>query len=128
MAKWMRFSHDGNIKIGTLEGDNIHVCEGDMFSGAKPTGEQLAWGAVSILTPCQPGKMIAIWNNSAPLAEKMNLSRPESPLFLIKAPNTFIAHGEAIQKPAAYDGRVVWMSGHLAGINLPPRTIDLQDD
>lgn len=27
-----------------------------------------------------------------------------------------------------YEGRVVWRSGHQAGINLPPRTIDLQDD
>lgn len=28
----------------------------------------------------------------------------------------------------AYDGRVVWMRGVQAGINLPPRTIDLQDN
>ena len=27
----------------------------------------------------------------------------------------------------AYEGQIVWMSGHLAGIKLPPRTIELQD-
>ena len=108
MSKWMRFSHNDAIKIGVLDGDTIQVYAGDMFEGPTPTDEQLSLDGVRVMTPCQPGKMIAIWNNSGALAEKLNLTKPENPLFLIKAPNTFIAHGEPIEKPAAYDGRVVY--------------------
>ena len=41
MAKWIRFEQDGKTGFGTLEGDTIAVHAGDMFAGAKPTGEKL---------------------------------------------------------------------------------------
>ena len=41
MAKWIRFEQGGNTGFGTLEGDTITVHSGDMFAGAKPSGETL---------------------------------------------------------------------------------------
>ena len=41
MAKWIRFEQDGKTGFGTLEGDTIAVHTGDLFAGAKPSGETL---------------------------------------------------------------------------------------
>src|SRR5215218_4389432 len=63
MAKWIRFEHEGKTGFGTLEGDSIAVHTGDMFAGAQPSGETLKLSAVQIMTPCEPSKMICLWNN-----------------------------------------------------------------
>ena len=39
MSKWIRFEQDGKTGFGTLEDDTIAVHTGDMFAGARPTGE-----------------------------------------------------------------------------------------
>ena len=41
MAKWIRFEQAGKTGFGTLEGDSIAVHTGDLFAGAKPSGEKL---------------------------------------------------------------------------------------
>ena len=41
MAKWIRFEQNGKTRFGTLEGDTIAVHSGDLFAGAKPTGQAL---------------------------------------------------------------------------------------
>ena len=33
MAHWERFDHNGGAGYGTLDGETIAVCEGDMFAG-----------------------------------------------------------------------------------------------
>jgi len=108
MAKWLRFTHQGKTAFGTLEGDTIRVHSGDMFAGAQPTGETVALKDVKVLTPCTPSKMIALWNNFKALAAKLGNPAPTAPLYLLKAPNSFLAHGETIRKPASYDGKVVY--------------------
>ena len=108
MTHWLRFATDGGAGFGTLAGDSVTVHAGDMFGYSAPTGEILALGDVALLTPCVPGKMIALWNNSRSIAEKQGLAQPADPLFFLKAPNGFLAPGAAIRKPASYDGRVIY--------------------
>ena len=108
MAHWVRFEHNGRTGFGTLDGETISVCEGDMFAGASATGETVALADVALLTPCVPSKLVALWNNSRSAAEKQGLQQPEYPLFFIKPPNTYLANGAAIRKPASYDGRVIY--------------------
>lgn len=108
MAQWLRYSHQGKAGFGTLEGETIKVHTGDMFAAAQPTGETLALGGVKVLTPTTPTKMIALWNNFRALATKLGNPDPTVPLYLLKAPNSFLAHGETIRKPASYDGKVVY--------------------
>ncbi|MDB5874337.1 MAG: 5-carboxymethyl-2-hydroxymuconate delta-isomerase [Ramlibacter sp.] len=104
---WARFNDGGTVRFGTLEGDRIRVCEGDMFAGATPTDRLLALDSVELLTPVQPTKVIALWNNFHALAEKLKLQDPAEPLYLIKSPNSFLAPGGVIRKPAC-DGKVVF--------------------
>ena len=56
MTKWIRFEQGGKIGIGTLEGDTIAVHTGDMFAGAKPSGQTLKLSDVQVRTPCEPSK------------------------------------------------------------------------
>lgn len=108
MAYWLRFAHQDKIGFGTLEGDTIHVHSGNMFEGAQPTGETLALDSVKVLTPTEPSKMIALWNNFHALAERLGNPAPTAPLYLLKSANSFLAHGETIRKPDSYDGKVVY--------------------
>ena len=108
MAHWVRFKHNGRAGIGTLDGDTIAICAGDMFAGAPATGETVALGDVTLLTPCVPSKLIALWNNSRTAAEKQGFDQPEYPLFFIKPPNTYLPAGGVIRKPKSYDGRVIY--------------------
>ena len=108
MSNWVRFVKDGAAGFGTLDGENIAVHDGDMFAGAATTGETVALNTLTLLTPCVPGKFIALWNNSRSTAEKQGLDRPDYPLFFLKPSTTYLAPGGVIRKPAAYDGRVIY--------------------
>lgn len=108
MVNWVRFEWDGEEGFGQLNGENIAVFEGAMLGEASPTGDSLALGEVTLLTPCTPTKIVALWNNSRLAAEKQGLEQPGHPLFFIKAANTFLPSGGIIRKPASYDGRVVY--------------------
>jgi 2-keto-4-pentenoate hydratase/2-oxohepta-3-ene-1,7-dioic acid hydratase in catechol pathway len=108
MAQWLRFSHDNSVGIGTLDSGLIKIFSGDLFSTPKETGETCKLVDVDVLTPCDPTKIVALWNNNVALADKMGLSKPEHPLYLLKGPNTFLAAGQPIQQPLSYDGRVVY--------------------
>ncbi len=108
MARWIRFEHAGRVGFGTLEDGEIRVHEGDMFARPSATSRNLALDAVDVLTPSQPGKMVALWNNYRAMAEKMKLSIPEEPLYFFKANTSFLATGKVIRRPPSYDGRVVY--------------------
>ncbi len=108
MTHWIRFEHAGQAGFGTLEGDTITVHEGDMFAGARATSKTLALAEVKLLTPTEPSKMIALWNNFHALAAKLKLEAPEDPLYLLKAGNSFLAAGETIRRPKSYSGKVTY--------------------
>lgn len=108
MKKWLRFEHAGRPGFGTLAGDTITVHQGDMFNDPAVTAQTLPLSGVKLLPPCQPAKMIAIWNNFHALAAKLNLAIPREPLFFIKTGNSFLAGGETIRSPKSFDGKVVY--------------------
>ncbi len=108
MAHWIRFEKDGKTGFGTLEGDTISVHSGDMFAGAKATGDKLALKDVKVRTPCDPSKMVCLWNNFHQLAAKNDFQRPVDPLYFLKAPNAYHPAGEPIRRPSTYDGRIVY--------------------
>src|SRR5205085_4755968 len=85
MTRWIRFEQGGNTGFGTLDGDTIAVHEGDLFAGAKPTGKSVKLSEVEVRTPCDPSKMICLWNNFHQLAAKNDFTRPKEPLWFLKA-------------------------------------------
>lgn len=108
MAHWVRFEHAGRIGFGTLQGGEIAIHEGDLYESPRSTGSTIALSAVRPLTPCVPSKLIGLWNNFHALAAKLGIPVPAEPLYFLKAPNSFLASGETIEAPKAYDGRVLY--------------------
>lgn len=105
--QWVRFRDGNTIRFGTLEGERVRMWDGDMFAGATRTDRLLPLADVTLLMPVQPGKVIALWNNFRALGEKLNLPVPAEPLYLLKAPNSYLNPNETIRKPAC-DGKVVF--------------------
>ena len=108
MTQWIRFVRNGEQAFGTLEAGKISIHSGDMFAGAKPTGETVNLSDVSIATPCDPSKMICLWNNFHQLAAKNDFLVPDEPLYFNKTSNTYIPHGAPIIRPESYKGRVLF--------------------
>ena len=108
MALWIRFEHNGETGFGTLENGLIAVHEGELFASPRKTARRLPLAEVRPLTPSQPSKMIALWNNFHALAEKLDMPVPEEPLYFLKAGNSFLATGETIRRPKSYGGKVVY--------------------
>src|SRR3546814_2799685 len=105
---WARFRRGGHLGYGQLEGDSLTVYSGDIFSGAAPTGQSVKLAEVELLTPCDPSKMICLWNNFHALAAKLEVAEPPEPLYFLKAPSAFTAAGATIRRPKSYDGPVVY--------------------
>lgn len=108
MANWVRFTNGTTSGIGTLEGGEIAVHEGCMFSGATATGARVALSSVTLEAPCRPSKIIALWNNFHGLAAKLGVAEPAEPLYLLKAPSTAAAPGATVRRPPAYEGKTVY--------------------
>jgi 2-keto-4-pentenoate hydratase/2-oxohepta-3-ene-1,7-dioic acid hydratase in catechol pathway len=104
---WVRFRDGGATGFGTLEGERVRACEGDMFDRPIPTERFLWLREVELLMPVQPTKVIALWNNFHALGEKLKLAVPAEPLYLVKSPNSYLDPGGTIRKPAC-DGKVVF--------------------
>ena len=107
-AHWVRYTHQGAPGFGRLAGDQIEVCQGDMFDAPEPTGQMLPLAQVQISIPCVPSKFIALWNNYHAQAAKQALGIPAEPLWFIKAASSYLADGQPFAAPASYDGRVVY--------------------
>jgi len=125
--KWMRFRHAGTEGFGLLAGDRVDVHAGDMFGEPHPTGVRLDVADIEWLTPCCPSKMVGLWNNFRAAAEKNGWAQPAEPLYFLKAPSSFAAHGQAIPAPAGYDGRVAYEGELAIVIGRRTRAISLAD-
>ena len=113
VTRWVRFERNGAVGFGTLDGQTIAVHGGSMFDDPTPTGEHVPLGAVRLLAPSQPTKMIALWNNFRALGAKLGLSAPPEPLWFIKAASSYAGPGAVVRRPPSYDGKVVF-EGELA--------------
>lgn len=106
--KWLRFQYQNQTLLGTLEGEQVAVHQGDLFSGTTATGQRLALAEVQLLAPCLPGKMLALWNNFAAAAAKNGWSQPPEPLYFLKAPNTYSQDQAVVPRPACFEGRILY--------------------
>ena len=105
--QWVRFLEGEAVRFGTLEGERVRVWHGNMFEYPQRGDRTIALADVRLLTPVQPTKVIALWNNFKALGEKLNLSAPAEPLYLVKTPNSYLAPGLTIRPPQC-TGKVVF--------------------
>ncbi|MBL8385464.1 MAG: fumarylacetoacetate hydrolase family protein [Burkholderiales bacterium] len=108
MTAWVRYSHGGATGFGTLADGTIREHAGDMFAGSAPTGRTLALAEVTLLAPCVPSKMPALWNNFHERAAKEGNPLPAEPLYFLKSNNSFCAPGSTIRRPPHFGGKVIF--------------------
>ncbi len=108
MPRWARFAHRGESRFGTLDRDRIAIHRGNMFVSSEATGETVALGDVELLTPTEPTKMLALWNNFRALGEKLKLETPPEPLYFVKTSNSFLPSGGVIRRPSSYAGKIIY--------------------
>jgi 2-keto-4-pentenoate hydratase/2-oxohepta-3-ene-1,7-dioic acid hydratase in catechol pathway len=129
MTRWIRFRHALATHFGTLEDDKVLVHEGDLFGRSAPTGRSLALPDVELLAPAQPSKIIALWNNFKALGDKLGLSAPPEPLYLLKAPSSVLDPGRPILHPAgvakvAFEGELGMVIGKTCKAAEPDAALD----
>ncbi|MGB7210063.1 MAG: fumarylacetoacetate hydrolase family protein [Pyrinomonadaceae bacterium] len=94
--KICRFSKDGNVRIGIVEGEEIWVCDTEL----RKTQELWYLDEVQILAPAQPSKIVCVGRNYAEHAAELGNEVPKEPLLFLKAPSSLIASGEPIVIPS----------------------------
>lgn len=97
VTQYVRYSHDGSTSYGILEGETIHVLDGDLFSSSGRTGETVALGNVQLLAPCEPSKVIAVGlNYQSHLGDR---EPAEYPGLFAKYPTSIVGPGADIVMP-----------------------------
>ena len=112
MAQWVSFTHKDKKNFGVKNTDTVEVYSGDMFNQPVATGEKISVNDITLLNPCTPTKIIALWNNYKTLAAEKGLSKPNNPLYLNKATSCISQPGEDIVRPKSYD-EAIFYEGEL---------------
>ena len=102
MSNWIRFTNNKINSFGVLDDNIVTVYEGDMFNNQSKTDVTLKVEDVTVVNPCKPSKMIALWNNYQSLATEKGLSKPNNPLYLNKAISCIVEQGDNIIRPKTY--------------------------
>jgi 2-keto-4-pentenoate hydratase/2-oxohepta-3-ene-1,7-dioic acid hydratase in catechol pathway len=105
---WARFRTESCAGFGILENDHILEHEGNMFDAPRATGRRLEPNSFTLLSPCTPSKIVALWNNFHALAAKIGKRAPAHPLFFMKSATSVIGPHEAIARPPGYAGKIVF--------------------
>jgi 2-keto-4-pentenoate hydratase/2-oxohepta-3-ene-1,7-dioic acid hydratase in catechol pathway len=122
-----RSGHDGEVAFGVVEGavdsdhiDSAEVAEiaGHPFGPIEFTGVRHPIGAVRLLAPVLPSKVVAIGKNYAEHASEMGGEAPESPLIFLKPSTAVIGDGDPVAYPPSsqrvdYEGELAVVIGRL---------------
>ncbi|MCX3060056.1 fumarylacetoacetate hydrolase family protein [Streptomyces beihaiensis] len=100
-----RFSIDGNVAFGAVEGDGpdelvLDIIKGIPFADFELSGTKVPFSKVRLLPPVLPNKVIAFGRNYAEHARELGHEVPEVPFAFFKPSTSVIGTGDAIQYPS----------------------------
>ncbi len=95
----VRYQHAGQTGYGYLDGDTVGEVTGDIFGEFVRGGAVAKLDAVTLLAPCQPGKIIAVADNFADRLREAGRPAPELPPVFFKAPSAVVGPEAAIHLP-----------------------------
>jgi 2-keto-4-pentenoate hydratase/2-oxohepta-3-ene-1,7-dioic acid hydratase in catechol pathway len=113
-----RFSHEGDVSFGVIEGDAVAQITAHPFGPIEFTGGRAPLSAVRMLAPVLPSKVVAIGKNYASHAAEMGGDVPEQPLIFLKPSTAVVGDGDEIASPASservdYEGELAVVIGRL---------------
>lgn len=87
--KYVRYSIQGNVRYGILDGKTIHELSGSYFEPYTETGKRVSLDSVKLLSPTLFSKAVCIGMNYRDHAMEFKLPIPESPVLFLK-PSTAV--------------------------------------
>jgi 2-keto-4-pentenoate hydratase/2-oxohepta-3-ene-1,7-dioic acid hydratase in catechol pathway len=115
--KYVRYSHQGKVQYGILDGDQIRPLQGGLFDVSKETGARVPLSAVRLLWPCEPGKIMAVGLNYRSHLDGRPV--PANPELFYKPISALLEPGGAIVIPPGaqnvhFEGELVLVIGKKA--------------
>ncbi|MGY0018923.1 fumarylacetoacetate hydrolase family protein [Streptomyces sp. cg35] len=100
-----RFSIDGNVAFGAVEGDKpdelvLDIIKGIPFADFELSGTKVPLSKVRLLPPVLPNKVIAFGRNYAEHAKELGNEVPDTPFAFFKPSTSVIGPGDEIQYPS----------------------------
>jgi 2-keto-4-pentenoate hydratase/2-oxohepta-3-ene-1,7-dioic acid hydratase in catechol pathway len=129
--KIARFSHEGGIAFGIVDGTELVVLKGDpMFAGYDTTGQRVALTDAKLLAPVIPrSKVVAVGKNYHAHANEMGGEAPTEPLLFLKPNTSVIGPNDAIVLPpqsseVEHEGELAVVIGRIAKSVPAERALD----
>jgi len=99
MMKIYRFEHEGLIRWGILRDETLLPVGGSIFTDFATEGAAIPIGAVKLLAPVEPSKIVAVGRNYKDHAAEMGNPLPVEPLLFLKPSTAVIGPHDAILYP-----------------------------
>lgn len=97
--KICRYVSGKNIEYGILEGDEIIALKGDPFGGIEKTDTRRKAEEITLLSPTQPSKVVAVGLNYQEHIDETGMDKPDAPVLFMKPSTSVIGPGEPIIYP-----------------------------
>lgn len=103
-----RFSIDGNVAFGAVEGSTAPGAEGELvldiikgipFADFELSGTKVPLNKVRLLPPVLPNKVVAIGRNYAEHAAELGNQVPDVPITFFKPSTSVVGPGDPITYP-----------------------------
>ncbi|KUL39841.1 2-hydroxyhepta-2,4-diene-1,7-dioate isomerase [Streptomyces sp. NRRL F-4489] len=95
-----RFSIDGNVGFGVLEGDELDVIKGHPFADFERSGRKVPLDKVRLLPPVLPNKVVGVGRNYAEHAAELGNEVPDTPVIFFKPSTAVTGPGDPIAYPS----------------------------
>jgi 2-keto-4-pentenoate hydratase/2-oxohepta-3-ene-1,7-dioic acid hydratase in catechol pathway len=99
MREFGRFRKDGREFYGECLGEQVDEWSGAPWLGGGEVGVRHVADELVILTPCEPGKIIAVGRNFAEHAAEQDAETPAEPIIWLKAPSSLTPHRSMVAIP-----------------------------
>ena len=106
ITRYVRFSHEGTVSHGILDGDVVRQLDGDFLGDAQPTGKTFPLADVKLQIPLDPSKVSKV------IGVAINSNLPD-------APPQHVAH------PRFFAKMPTSLNRHEGGVELPPEAMNL---
>lgn len=106
-------------RYGILTQNKVELLESAPYSCDHVISGEVPLSDVTLLAPCEPGKIIAVGINYAPHAKELQFDIPKEPLIFLKPSSAVIGPDESIVLPAMsaqveYEGELAAVIGRQA--------------
>lgn len=116
-TKYVRYTHDGSVGYGVLNGDTIEELRENFLISTERTGKTLPLSDAKLLAPVEPRKVIAVGLN---YQSHLGSAKPsETPPIFLKLPTCIVGPGDYIVLPdearaVQYEAEMVIVIGKKA--------------